>query len=124
MLGIVFTYSLFSLIWRELRMQGDFFKVKMDRVVYLHDGATVYNAFSWFNVDHKRVMFNERDYAEQGFRSLKHRLVSMGSHFPWNSNKFTIMRWLSEFFLVYNILYTLTYLSDKGAIINVDISND
>ena len=46
------------------------FKVRVDKVIYLHDGATAYNAFSWLNVEHEK--FNERDYAEQGFRSLKH----------------------------------------------------
>ena len=63
--------------------------------------ATAYNAFSWLNVGHEKVTFNERDYAEQGFRSLKHRLASMDFHLPWNSNKFTITRWLSTFFLIY-----------------------
>ncbi|WP_016730715.1 IS6 family transposase [Saccharolobus islandicus] len=100
------------------------FKVMMDKVIYLHDGAAAYNAFSWLNVEHEKVMFNERDYAEQGFRSLKHRLASMDFHFPWNSNKFTLARWLSTFFLIYNILYTPTYLLDKGVIINVNISNE
>ena len=85
-------------------------------------GGTAYNAFSWLNVGHEK--FNERDYAKQGFRSLKHRLASMDFHFPWNSNKFTITRWLSTFFLIYNILYTPTYLLDKGVIINVNISNE
>jgi len=48
----------------------------------------------------------------------------MDFYFPWNSNKFTITRWLSTFFLIYNILYTPTYLLDKGVIINVNISNE
>jgi hypothetical protein len=100
------------------------FRRRIDKVIYLHDGATAYNAFSWLNVEHEKVTFNERDYAEQGFRSLKHRLASMDFHFPWNSNKFTITRWLSTFFLIYNILYTPTYLLDKGVIINVNISNE
>ena len=46
------------------------FRRRIDKVIYLHDGATAYNAFSWLNVEHEK--FNERDYAEQGFRSLKH----------------------------------------------------
>ena len=58
------------------------FRRRIDKVIYLHDGATACNAFSWFNVEHKRVTFNEREYAEQGFRSLKHRLASMDFHFP------------------------------------------
>ena len=49
-------------------------KTRVDKVVYIHDGATIYNAFTWLNVEHKRVKFRERDYAEQGFRSLKHRI--------------------------------------------------
>ena len=97
---------------------------RIDKVIYLHDGATAYNAFSWLNVEHEKVTFNERDYAEQGFRSLKHRLASMDFHFPWNSNKFTITRWLSTYFLIYNILYCPVYLLDKGVIINVNISNE
>jgi hypothetical protein len=72
---------------------------RIDKVIYLHDGATAYNASSWLNVGHEK--FNERDYAKQGFRSLKHRLASMDFYFPWNSNKFTIIRWLSTFFLIY-----------------------
>jgi len=44
------------------------FRRRIDKVIYLHDGATAYNAFSWLNVEHKK--FNERNYAEQGFRSL------------------------------------------------------
>ncbi|MEJ2772175.1 IS6 family transposase [Stygiolobus sp. CP859M] len=100
------------------------FRRRIDKVIYLHDGATAYNAFTWLNVEHEKVTFNERNYAEQGFRSLKHRLASMDFHFPWNTNKFTITRWLSTFFLIYNILYTPTYLLDKGVIINVNISNE
>ncbi|ADB86330.1 conserved hypothetical protein [Saccharolobus islandicus L.D.8.5] len=100
------------------------FRTRVDKVVYLHDGATAYNAFSWFNVEHKRVTFNEREYAEQGFRSLKHRLASMDFHFPWNSNKLTITRWLSTFFLIFNTLCTPTCLLDKEVIINVNISNE
>ena len=60
------------------------FRRRIDKVIYLHDGATAYNAFTWLNVEHKK--FNERDYAEQGFRSLKHRLASMDFHFPWNTD--------------------------------------
>jgi len=71
------------------------FRRRIDKVIYLHDGATAYNAFSWFNVEHER--FNERDYAKQGLKTL----ASMDFHFPWNSNKFTITRWLSTFFLIY-----------------------
>ena len=97
-------------------------KTRIDKVVYIHDGATVYNAFTWLNVEHKRV--NERDYAEQGFRSLKHRISSMDFHFPWNTNRFTLTRWLSVFFLAYNALYAPVYLLDKGVIINVNISNE
>ncbi|QIW25275.1 IS6 family transposase [Sulfolobus sp. S-194] len=100
------------------------FRTRIDKVVYLHDGATVYNAFSWFNIEHKRVTFNERDYAEQGFRTLKHRIAPMDFHFPWNTNKHTIMRWLSTLFLIFNILYVPTYLLDKGMIINVNITNE
>jgi len=99
-------------------------KTRIDKVVYIHDGATVYNAFTWLNVEHKRVTFNERDYAEQGFRSLKHRISSMDFHFPWNTNRFTLTRWLSVFFLAYNALYAPVYLLDKGVIINVNISNE
>ena len=99
------------------------FNVRVDKVVYLHDGATVYNAFSWLNVEHKRVKFGERDYAEQGFRSLKHRLSPMDSHFPWDASKYTLVRWLSVFFLVYNVLYAPVYLLGKGVMINVNISN-
>jgi hypothetical protein len=44
------------------------FRRRIDKVIYLHDGATAYNAFTWLNVEHEK--FNERDYAEQGFRSL------------------------------------------------------
>jgi len=104
-------------------LASKYFK-RVDKVIYLHDGLSVYNAFSWFNVEHKMVTFSKRDYAEQGFRSLKHRLSSMDSHFPWNSNRFTIARWLSTFFLIYNILYSQVYLLDKGVIINVNISNE
>jgi hypothetical protein len=35
----------------------------------LHDGAIAYNAFSWLNVGHEKVTFNERDYAEQGLKT-------------------------------------------------------
>ena len=45
------------------------FKVRVDKVIYLHDGATAYNAFSWLNVEHEKVTFNERDYAEQGLKT-------------------------------------------------------
>ena len=45
------------------------FKVRVDKVIYLHDGATAYNAFSWLNVGHEKVTFNERDYAEQGLKT-------------------------------------------------------
>ena len=48
------------------------FRRRVDKVIYLHDGATAYNAFTWLNVEHEKMTFNERDYAEQGFRSLKH----------------------------------------------------
>jgi len=68
---------------------------RIDKVIYLHDGATAYNASSWLNVEHEK--FNERDYAEQGLKTL----ALMDFHFPWNSNKFTIIRWLSTFFLIY-----------------------
>jgi len=90
------------------------FRRRIDKVIYLQDGGNAYNAFSWLNVDHEKVKFKERDYAEQGFRSLKHRLASMDFHFPWNTNKFTITKWLSTFFLIYNILYTPTYLLNGG----------
>jgi hypothetical protein len=98
------------------------FRRRIDKVIYLHDGATAYNAFSWLNVEHEKVTFNERDYAEQGFRSLRHL-------HQWTSTSLgiltiTITRWLSTFFLIYNILYTPTYLLDKGVIINVNISNE
>jgi hypothetical protein len=98
------------------------FKVRADKVIYLHDEATAYNAFIWLNVEHERVTLNERDYAEQGFRSLKHL-------HQWTSTSLgiltiTITRWLSTFFLIYNTLYTPTYLLDKGVIINVNISNE
>ncbi|MEM3189193.1 MAG: IS6 family transposase, partial [Saccharolobus sp.] len=99
-------------------------KTRIDKVIYLHDGATIYNAFTWLNVEHKRVTFNERDYAEQGFRSLKHRISSMDFHFPWNTNRFTLTRWLSVFFLAYNALYAPVYLPDRGVIINVNIPNE
>jgi len=46
------------------------FRRRIDKVIYLHDGGNAYNAFTWLNVEHEK--FNERDYAEQGFRSLKH----------------------------------------------------
>ena len=68
---------------------------RIDKVIYLHDGATAYNASSWLNVEHEK--FNERDYAEQGLKTL----ALMDFHFPWNSNKFTIIRWLSTFFLTF-----------------------
>jgi hypothetical protein len=70
-------------------------------------GATARNAFSRFNVEHEKVTFNERDYAEQGFRSLKHRIASMDFRFPRSSNEFTITRWLSTSFT------PPTYLLDK-----------
>ena len=41
---------------------------RIDKVIYFHNGATAYNAFTWLNVEHEK--FNERNYAEQGFRSL------------------------------------------------------
>ncbi|QGA69685.1 IS6 family transposase [Sulfolobus sp. E11-6] len=96
---------------------------RIDRVIYLHDGLPAYNAFDWFNVGHKWVTFGRRDYAEQGFRTLKHRLSSMDFHFPWSSNRLTITSWLSTFFLIYNILYTQVYLVDRRVIINANISN-
>ncbi|WP_218267523.1 IS6 family transposase [Saccharolobus shibatae] len=99
-------------------------KTRIDKVIYLHDGVTIYNAFTWLNVEHKRVTFNERDYAEQGFRSLKHRISSMDFHFPWNTNRLTLTRWLSVFFLAYNALYAPVYLPDRGVIINVNIPNE
>jgi hypothetical protein len=75
------------------------FKVRVDKVIYLHDGATAYNAFSWLNVGHEEVTFNMRNYAEQGFRSLRHL-------HQWTSTSLgiltiTITRWLSTFFLIY-----------------------
>jgi len=69
------------------------FRRRIDKVIYLYNGATTYNASSWLNVKHEK--FNERDYAEQGLKTLS----SMDFHFPWNTNKFT--RWLSTFFLIY-----------------------
>ncbi|PVU69518.1 IS6 family transposase [Sulfolobus sp. SCGC AB-777_L09] len=104
-------------------LAGKYFK-RVDEVVYLHDGASIYNAFTWLNVNHKRVTFGKRDYAEQGFRSVKHRLSPMDKHFPWNSNAKTIERWFATYFLIYNILYCPVYLLDKGVIINVNISNE
>jgi len=73
------------------------FRRRIDKVIYLYDGATAYNAFSWLNVEHEKL--NERDYAEQGFRSLKHL-------HQWTSTSLgiltiTITRWLSTFFLIY-----------------------
>jgi len=47
-------------------LAGEYFK-RVDEVVYLHDGASIYNAFTWLNVNHRRVTFGKRDYAEQGF---------------------------------------------------------
>ena len=64
-------------------MARGIFKVRVDKVIYLHDGATAYNAFTWLNVEHKK--FNERNYAEQGFRRPK-TLASMDFHFPWNTD--------------------------------------
>jgi transposase-like protein len=102
-------------------LAGKYFK-RVDEIVY--DGGSIYNAFTWLNVNHKRVTFGKRDYAEQGFRSVKHRLSLMDKHFPWNSNAKTIERWFATYFLIYNILYYLVYLLDKGVIINVNISNE
>jgi hypothetical protein len=73
------------------------FKVRVDKVIYLHDGGNAYNAFTWLNVEHEK--FNERDYAEQRFRSLKHL-------YQWTSTSLgiltiTITRWLSTFFLTF-----------------------
>ncbi len=81
-------------------------------------GPTAGHAFSRFNVEHEKVTFNERDCAERGFRSLKHRIASKEFRFPWSSNEFTITRWLSTSFT------PPTYLLDKGVIINVNISNE
>ena len=50
-------------------LAGKYFK-RVDEVVYLHDGASIYNAFTWLNVNHKRVTFGKRDYAEQGLGVL------------------------------------------------------
>jgi len=46
------------------------FRRRIDKVIYLQDGGNAYNAFSWLNVEHEKVKFNERDYAEQGFRCI------------------------------------------------------
>jgi hypothetical protein len=35
------------------------FKLRVDKVIYLHDGTTAYNAFSWLNVEHEEVTFNK-----------------------------------------------------------------
>ncbi|BDB99598.1 IS6 family transposase ISSto2 [Saccharolobus caldissimus] len=99
---------------REVEELASRYFKRVDQVVYLHDGASIYNAFNWYNVNHEKVTFEERDYAEQGFRTTKHRISSMDKHFPWNSNRFTITRWLSTFFLIYNLLYTPVYLLDRG----------
>ncbi|AAK42410.1 Second ORF in transposon ISC774 [Saccharolobus solfataricus P2] len=82
----------------------------------MHDGLSVYNAFDWFNVGHKRVTLG--DYTEEGSRKLKHRVSSMD--FACNSNK--LMSWFSTFFLIYNLLYIQVYLVDKGVMINANIS--
>ena len=60
-------------------LASKYFK-RVDEVVYLHDDASIHN-FTWLNVNHKRVTFGKRDYAEQGFRSVKHRLSPMDKHF-------------------------------------------
>jgi transposase-like protein len=72
-------------------LAGEYFK-RVDEVVYLHDGASIYNAFTCHNVNRRRVTFGKRDYAERGFRSVKHRLSPMDNHFPRNSNAKTIDR--------------------------------
>jgi hypothetical protein len=48
----------------------------------------------------------------------------MDFHSPWSSNEFTITKWLSTFFLIYNVLYYPVYLLDTKVIINVNISNE
>ena len=63
---------------------------RIDKVIYFHDGGCIQRLLM---VKHEK--FNERDYAEQGLKTL----ASMDFHFPWNTNKFT--RWLSTFFLIY-----------------------
>ncbi|TRM78688.1 IS6 family transposase [Sulfolobus sp. A20-N-F8] len=74
-----------------------------DKVIFLHDKASVYKAFSWFNAKHEVETFGKRSLVELVFRSLKHRLASMDSHFTWNSTRNTITRWLKIFF---NTIYS------------------
>ncbi|TRM83198.1 hypothetical protein DJ531_06550 [Sulfolobus sp. A20-N-F6] len=51
-------------------------------------------------------MSTHRSLVELVFRSLKHRLASMDSHFTWNTTRNTITRWLKIFFLIYNTIYS------------------
>jgi hypothetical protein len=84
---------------RAEEVAREIFKVRVDKVIYLHDGATAYNAFTWLNVEHEKVTFNERDYAEQGFRSLRH--LHQRTSTSLGILTITITRWLSTFFLIY-----------------------
>jgi hypothetical protein len=67
-----------------------------------------------------------REVQREGLRRTKVQklktLASMDFLFPWNSNKFTITRWLSTFFLIHPL--HPNDLLDMGVIINVNISNE
>ncbi|BCS93893.1 MAG: IS6 family transposase ISSto2 [Metallosphaera javensis (ex Sakai et al. 2022)] len=83
----------------ELRVRGEVLKAR-----YVHDGLPAYNFLSMAGVEHEHITFGVRNRVEQVFRTVKHRLSGMDFHFPWNSSKWSLRKWFSTYFTVYNLL--------------------